>query len=225
MKSIKFIIIVTLGVIALVTVLFFVINNKNTSKHSIVLKIASSTGSTAASTNSLFTVSELTSITNYTFSSLDNSEPFNGSVYDSSNWSLTSPFQEEHINGYIYTNLGGKWYRQVEGSNNYQSSVYIGAAKGFLGMLKVADSKLVTDGSCNYAGENGTIYEIEVPQYKQVKALASACLANNNKAILEYNIGAAINTSLVGANLSYVFTIKSIGNVGALTAPSSYTNG
>lgn len=91
-------------------------------------------------------------------------------------------------------------------------------------MFKVADSKLITDGSCNYAGENGTIYEIEVPQYKQVKALASACLTDKNKAMLEYNIGAAIKTSYANASLSYVFTIKSIGDVLALSAPSSYTN-
>ena len=225
MKNIKFIIIFAVGVIVIVSVLYFVFNNKNASKNSNVPKIASNTnGNTATSNNSPFNLSELTSITNYTFSSVNNSVAFDGSVYSSSNWSLTSPFQEEHINGYIYTDLGGKWYRQSEGTNNYESSSYIGAAKEFLGMFKVAGSKLITNGNCNYAGENGTIYEVEVPQYKQVKALASACLADKNKAMLEYNIGAAIKTSYASASLSYVFTIKSIDNVLALSAPSSYTN-
>lgn len=80
MKNIKFIIIVALGAILLVTIVLFVVNNKNTLKHSEIVKVTSTTNNTITSTNSPFTLSELTSITNYTFSSVDNSVAFNGSV-------------------------------------------------------------------------------------------------------------------------------------------------
>ncbi len=174
------------------------------------------------STNSPFSLAKLTALKNYSFAFSDNSFKITGAVYSSNNWSESQPSLSEYINGYIYTKLGPNWYRMAQGSSNYSSSPYPGAAQNFLGLLKVAGAKVVQSGSCSYANLDGTIWKIETPNSnKLVNILASACIAKSNDALLEYNLGAsgsAINSS------SYSFTIISVGNVPSLTAPSSYIN-
>ena len=207
-------------IIAVIILLIFT-GQSSTSKSSLNSKNLYSP-TKGITTNSPFSLAKLTAFKNYSFTFSDNSFKITGAVYSSNNWSESQPSLSEYINGYIYTKLGPNWYRMAEGSNNYSSSPYPGAAQNFLGLLKVASAKVVQAGSCSYANLDGTIWKIETPNSnKLVNILASACIAKSNDALLEYNLGAS--GSAINSN-SYSFTILSVGNVPSLIPPSSYIN-
>lgn len=174
-------------------------------------------------------LSNLESLTNYSFTFNDNGSDITGEVHSPSDWELVQPALELHVGGKIYTKLV-KWYVEPEGSNNYQSAPYYGAVEQFVGMLKVYGAKVTKGPVCTEAGVSGHLYTIgsRALNSHYLTEMASACIADQGGAMLSEQMGAtgsAVGSAIPSAtkSLSAGFTVTAIGTVPVLPVPSPVT--
>ncbi len=212
-------IIYTLLVIIVIIIIYFIFPKKN----NIPLKNLTSTKvkTSLIGQNPILNLSKLTSLKNYTFSFTDNSLTMTGVVYSKNNWSLQKPFQEYHVNGYIYTKLANTWYRQNEALNNYAHSPYISSAEQFIGYKNVYGIKLQEGKSCTIAGVKGHLWIFKSPSNGGLlNEVASSCISNKGYMLSEY-IGAQ-GSAINGKKYTSSFIIQSIGDTKAYIPPTSF---
>jgi len=229
MKKMKNSLLISIGapvviILIVIIVIFFSFHHSSLKAHQMKVSINQSINYQ----QSPFSLAELTSLKNYSFILKTDNSTFSGSVDSPNNWSLQEPVLEEHINNYIYTELGSKWFQQPAGKNNYSQSPYITTAQDFVNLYQAKGSKLSKGASCQINHVNGTIYSFASPTVdkKYLTVLASACIANQGHYLLAYNLGSSLNFQLnnlqKGTSLTYAFQITSINQTKPLVAPSNF---
>ncbi len=217
MTSKRTIIYVILPLVAVIVIILYLITPKNnniSTKNSNLINSNSS-----VSSKSILNLSKLIDLKNYTFSFTNNSLTITGLVYSPQNWSTQQPLPEYHINGYIYTDLANTWYRQKEGSNNYQNSPYIKSVEQFVGFKDVTGAILLEGKPCSIAGVTGHIWTFKRTDVgNSLVQLASSCISSKGYMLSE-DVGAH---ALSNNNHIESFTITGIGLVKPYTPPISF---
>ena len=195
-----------------------------------------SPSSTAQTGVASLTLSRLSSLRNYTFTSTSGNAGYTftitGEVHSPTDWETqsTAPVAETHYD------VGGRGYAvtlgQVisvslatpEGLTHLDGEY--SAAESLVGYTHVSGETITTRGACRVAGESGTVYHLQSPSNAAslLVETATGCVAQGSGALLSYTAGvpsgsAAQANNLAGASLT--FTVNSIGGVGAISAPKA----
>lgn len=186
------------------------------------------------STGSGLTLDRLSSLTNYTYTTVSGNGGYTftvtGQVHSPTNWQATS--SAPRVTTY---DVGGRGYavalgqvspvtfRSPQGFSHLAGEY--SAAESLVGYTHVAGISITTGGACSAAGASGTTYHVKSPSADAsiLVETATACVANSTGALLSYTSGVpggsgAAAIHLAGANIT--FTVEAIGGVSPISAPS-----
>ncbi|MBW4030927.1 MAG: hypothetical protein HIU57_09715 [Acidobacteria bacterium] len=188
----------------------------------------------AASRSAVPSLSRLSSLKNYTFTTTSTNAGYafklTGAVNGPENWEThaISPLRV------VTYDVGGRGYTVALGqvrsvsfatpSGSQQLDGEFSAAQALVGFTHVAGIVLTTPGACRVAGVNGTTYRLvtEKSAASLLVESATACVATGTGALLSLESGVPSGSAATAIHLrgaTTVFTVDSVGGVRPFRAP------